>query len=538
MVQTKIQDLLSYPTRFDMTQPPIVSPEIPVSPPAKKKGLNFPTAFTVLFIILILSELMTFFIQPGKFSTLKYDGDAKNFVITKADDTTETLPATDATLEKLKIKIPAKSFTEGDINKPIAVPGTYMAVERPKKTLIDSVLNIINAPIKGIYNGQDVITFVLIIGGAIGVLYATGTFEAGVAALGRATKGREFLLIAIITTLISIGGTTFGMAEETIAFYPFLIPVFLAAGFDAMVCIAAIYVGSSVGSMFSTVNPFATVIASASAGVNFMGALTPRLIGMIIGTVMAIWYITRYANRVNKNPSESLLADQRAEIDAKFLGDGKQVAPEFNGMRKLLFITFIATFGVMVWGVSKAGWWFGEMTALFLGAAILFGLIYRMREKEWVDKFVAGAADLIGVALIIGLARGVNEILSGGMISDTILNGLTDMVNGMNGSVFAIMMMVVYFILGFFVPSSSGLAVLSMPIMAPLADAVNVPRDIVVSAYQYGLGIMGFITPTGLILASLALVDVTYDRWLKFIMPFLGMITALAIVMLVVQSMM
>ena len=143
---------------------------------------------------------------------------------------------------------------------------------------------------------------------------------------------------------------------------------------------------------------------------------------------------------------------------------------------------------------------------------------------------------LVGVALIIGLARGINILLDGGQISDTILFNLSQAVSGMDGSIFSIVMMVVYVVLGFFIPSSSGLAVLSMPIMAPLADAVNLPRDVVVSAYQYGQGIMAFITPTGLILAALALAGVSYDRWLKFALPLLGMVTAFAVVMLVIQA--
>ena len=159
-----------------------------------------------------------------------------------------------------------------------------------------------------------------------------------------------------------------------------------------------------------------------------------------------------------------------------------------------------------------------------------------MGEKDAVNHFVAGAADLVGVALTIGVARAVNLIMDNGLISDSILYSTTQLVDGMNGGIFAIIMLLVFSVLGFFIPSSSGLAVLSMPIMAPLADTVGIPREVVVSAYQYGQGLMAFITPTGLILVTLSMVDVTYDKWLKFIMPLMGIIGVFAAIMLTIQA--
>jgi uncharacterized ion transporter superfamily protein YfcC len=176
------------------------------------------------------------------------------------------------------------------------------------------------------------------------------------------------------------------------------------------------------------------------------------------------------------------------------------------------------------------------MTALFLVVGVILGFISGMGEKEFVNKFIAGAGDLIGVALITGVARAINLIMDNGLISDSILYYSSNAVSGMNSSIFMIVMLLIFIILGFFIPSSSGLAVLSMPIMAPLADAVGLPRDVIVSAYQYGQGLIAFITPTGLVLATLAMVDVTYDKWLKFIMPLLGYIGVFSAVMLLLQA--
>ncbi|MEW8956675.1 YfcC family protein [Clostridium sp.] len=498
-----------------------------------KKKRSFPTAFTVLFIVLIAVAILTYIIPAGAYSKLKYEGEKKVFSITKPDGSVEEKPGTQDTLDELGVKVNIEKFTDGSIYKAVAIPGTYEEVKSNPQGVID----VIKAPIKGVYDTIDIIMFVFIIGGVIGVLNSTGSFDAGMASLSRATKGREFLLIVVVTSLISLGGTTFGLAEETIAFYPILVPVFMAAGYDAIVCIAALYMGSSIGTMFSTVNPFSSVIGSNAAGIDFTQGLTIRAVGLIIATIITIIYIIKYGKKIKLDPRKSLIYDQKEEITEKFLkGYDPNNVPEFNGRRKLMLIIFTLAFGVMIWGVSSKEWWFTEMTALFLVVGIIIGAISGMGEKAFVDKFVAGAGDLIGVALTIGVARAINLIMDGGLISDTILNASSEAVTGMNSGIFVIVMLIVYIVLGFFIPSSSGLAVLSMPIMAPLADAVGLPREVIVSAYQYGQGLMAFITPTGLILATLAMVDVTYDRWLKFIMPLMGYIGILAAVMLLVQS--
>ena len=234
----------------------------------KKKKFSFPTAFTVLFIVLILDCVLTYVFPAGSYAELQYDAagtGANEFTLTQPDGEQKILPATQKTLDELGISTDIEKFTNGDINKPIGIPGTYEKVEQNPQ----GIGAFIKSPIDGVYDSIDIILFVLIIGGVIGILDYSGAFNAGIAALSRVTKGREYILIVVITILIAAGGTTFGLAEETIALYPILIPVFLAANYDALVCIAAIYMGSSIGTMMSTVNPFSVVIASNAAGINF-----------------------------------------------------------------------------------------------------------------------------------------------------------------------------------------------------------------------------------------------------------------------------
>lgn len=499
----------------------------------KKKKLSFPSCYTIMLIVLVLVMGLTFIVPAGKYATLSYDASSDLFTVTAPNGDTTTHDATQDTLNELGVKINLEKFTDESIWKPVGIPGTYENIETEKKTFIGSCVELLNAPIQGIYEGIDIIAFILIIGGLIGVVNNTGAFAAGIGSLSRNLKGKEIWLIVIVTSLISLGGTTFGLAEETIAFYPILIPIFIAAGYDALVGIAAIYLGSCIGTMASTVNPFSTIIASDTAGINWTTGITMRLLMLILGTAVCIIYIVRYAEKVKKDPSKSLIYSQKKELEDQFLSNyDEENIPEFNIRRKLILIIFAGAFGVMIYGVSKLGWWFGEMTALFLGVTIIMAFLAKLSEKEFVDEFVQGAADLLGVALLVGLSRGITIIMDNGLISDTILYYATNLVDGMSNVLFSTVMFFIYSVLGFFISSSSGLAVLSMPVMAPLADVVGVGRDVIVNAYQYGQGLISFITPTGLVLASLALVNVTYDKWIKFVMPLVGIIAVLAIVML------
>lgn len=494
-----------------------------------KKKLMFPTAFTVLFIVLILAAGLTYLVNAGAYAKLVYDLDNQVFIETFPDGTTRELEGTQKTLDELGVSSDIAKFQEGSINKPIAVPGTYEKVKANPQGIRELLL----APIQGVYDSIGIILFVFIIGGVIGIINESGAINAGIAALSRVTKGHEYMLIVFVTFLVALGGTTFGLAEETIAFYPILMPVYLAAGYDAIVCIAAIYMGSSIGSMFSTTNPFSVVIGSNAAGINFTQGVSFRLIGLAVGFIITTLYIVRYANRISKNPEKSLVYDLSDEMNEHFKKESKEV--EFTPRRIMILIIFILSFVVMIYGVANLGWWFEEMTALFLVSGVIIGIFAGMGEKIFVNTFIAGAADLMGVGLVIGIARSINIILENGLVSDTILYGLSTMVSGMNRNIFVILMMFVFMILGFFIASSSGLATLAIPIMAPLADAVNVPRDVIITACIFGQGLMSFITPTGLILASLEMVHVTYNKWIRFVLPLLALITILAIFILLLE---
>lgn len=493
--------------------------------------MRFPTAHTVLLIIAALVALLTWMIPAGQYDRLSYDAPSHQFIYSTVEEQ-RSYPATQETLDELNVQIPLDKFVQGDIWKPVGVPDTYHHLDPAPQGL----MALLQSPIKGIMEAVDVILFVLILGGFIGVVNASGAFDAGVSWLSGRLKGREALLIIVISTLIAIGGTTFGLAEETIAFYPILMPVFLAAGYDAIVALGAIYIGSSIGTMCSTVNPFSAIIASDAAGLNWTTGLNGRLVMWLLGLLICLWYVIRYAERVRKDPSMSIIFDQKKQIETMFLHqDARTQDIQFTWNIRCILLVFMFSFVLMIYGVSRLDWWFIEMTTLFFVSAIVIGVIARMKEGDYVDHFIQGANDLLSVALIIGLARGITVLMDDGMISDTLLYYMTQVVHAMPKGLFINIMMLLYGALSFFIPSSSGMAVLTMPILAPLADVVGVGREHVVNAYQYGMGLMAFITPTGLILASLTMVKVGYDKWLRWVMPLLIILTVFTMVFLTIS---
>ena len=490
------------------------------------KRFKFPNPFTVLYIIIILSALATWLMHSGAYDTLSYNADNQTLVIHQESGNV-SLKATQKSLDSLKLKIELSKFEEGKIRRPVSIPGTYHELDSEPQGL----MAIIYAPLRGIYESIDIILFVLIIGGFIGVFTLSGAFDKGIGYLALRLKGREKWLIIILMILIAVGGTTFGMQEETIAFYPILVPIFLAAGYDLLVPVAAIFCASSMGIMGGVLNPFGTIIASDAAGVSWTVGLYSRLAMLIIGLVISIIYVVRYGERVKKNPEKSLLNGQNIKNPFSSIKVDKSIS-SLNSKTKLLLTLFALTFLIMIYGVSSLGWWFEEMTALFLVGAIILALIQRIGDDTFVKAFITGAKDLLGVAFIIGVARGITIVMNDGKISGTILNYASDAVSGTSGLLFLPVLMIVFFVLTLFISSSSGLALVSMPIMGALANIVGVPSEEIVNAYLFGFGLMTFVTPSGLILPSLSMVNVSYGTWLKFVWPLMAILGVVGVAIL------
>jgi len=491
------------------------------------KKRKFPTAQTILLVIAAFVALLTWIIPSGKYDSLLYNKSDNTFIIESKGNKT-SIPANQKTLDQLNIKIPLENFTTGAIYKPISIPNTYEKVEPNPQGFFEFV----KSPIKGIIESADVIFLVLFIGGLIGIMNLTGAFDAGILWLSTVLKGREYILIILTTSLIALGGTTFGLAEETLAFIPILIPVFIAAKYDAMVAIACIFLGTSVGTMCSTTNPFSTIIASDSAGINWTTGLNERVMMFCICTTVSILYILRYAKRVKNDATKSIIFDQKQEMEKLFGVTKESIAIKLTHRLRIIIFIFSACFILMVIGVSMLDWWYPEMAAIFFIGSIIIGIVAKINESDFVNAFSKGAGELLGVAFIIGIARGISILMKDGGISDTVLYSTTAFTEGMNKSVFTNALFFIYNGLSFFIPSSSGMAVLSMPIMSPLADTVGIGREVIVNVYQFGMGVFAFINPTGLILATLGIAKIGFDKWLKFVWPLVLVLTLITMVFL------
>ncbi|MBK6379827.1 MAG: YfcC family protein [Chitinophagaceae bacterium] len=382
----------------------------------------------------------------------------------------------------------------------------------------------------------DIILFCLIIGGFMFVFNETGAMTKGITWLAYSMKGREHWLIAILTVVFSFFAASYGMAEEALVFYPILVPLFLAAGYDLLVPLAIIFGGTSIGCLPAFSNPFSVIIASNAAGINWMDGLTERLVLWVIVTAILVWYILRYAAKIKKDPTASLVHKIDGEVKSLYevnIGN-ETTTPKLDWKTKLLLFIYIATFLTMIGGVVFLGWWTTEMSALFLGSSILLAVITRLNEKIFIREFIKGAESLLSVAFIIGVARGVTIVLNEGHVSDSILYYTANMVQGIQPAFFILGLLFFYVVFSIFIQSSSGMAVLTMPIIGALAILVNVPGREIVNSYMYGMCLMSFLAPTGLILPSLAMVNISLKTWFKFITPLLILLTIICMVALVI----
>jgi len=488
---------------------------------------KLPSPITILFIVIIIAAIATWLLPAGEYNTLAYNNNS--FTVTSATGD-KTLPATQHTLDSLKILITLDKFKSGDIFKPVAIPGTYHRLQSNKQGVFD----IIQAPVKGLIDSSDIIFFLLFIGGFIAVFQYTGALEQGLDFLSYKMKGQEAWLIITITFFFSFCGAAEGMAEEGLAFYPILIPLYLAAGYDLMVPLAVIFAGTNIGNMASFSNPFSVVIASNAAGINWTDGIVERIIFFVVITVILIWYIVRYAQKVKKNPAISLIYRLDGNVKSPypaFENEGERDV-KLEPKNALINFIFLATIGIMIGGFIS-GWSMTEATALFLVSSVLIAVIGRISESIFIGKFLEGAKSLMSVAIIVGIARGVTFIMNDGHISGTLLYYSAGLVGHMPAVAFILMMLVLYMVFTLFISSSSGMAVLTMPIFGSLAVIVGVPAKEIVNAYMFGMGIMGLVTPTGIMLPSLDIAHVSLKAWLKFVWPLMAILLLVTIGFLV-----
>ena len=436
------------------------------------------------------------------------------------------------------------------------------------------------APILGFADALPVCLFVMILGGFLGMMTETGALDNGIAVLVQKLKGNEIMLVPVLMLIFSLGGTTYGMCEETVPFYALLAATMMAAGFDPMVGAATVLLGAGCGCLGSTVNPFAVgaaVDALTGVGIEVNQSI---IIGLgavlwIVTTAMSIVFVMNYAKKVKADKGSTILSMQELkdaeEAHGKAASDvHKEV--KLTGRQKGVLIAFAFTFVVMIvgfipladlnegvanffdagavydadgnavvqgWSALITGlpigqWYFDEASTWFFLMAVLIGIIGGLSEKQIVNTFITGAADMMSVVLVIALARGISVLMANTGLDVFVLDAAANALAGLSGVIFAPMSFLVYFGLSFLIPSTSGMATVSMPIMGPLAVKLGFSPEVMVMIFSAAIGVVNLFTPTsGAIMGGLALAKIEWTTWLKFA---LKLIVALSVVCAIILT--
>lgn len=382
---------------------------------------------------------------------------------------------------------------------------------------------VLMAPIRGFVEAALIIGFVLIVGGAFGIFQKTKAIDSAIMGLAKAQQTSrlvEVLTIPLFMLLFSIGGAVFGMSEETIPFVLIFVPLALTLGYDSITGVAIPFIGAGAGFAGAFLNPFTVGIAQGIADLNLFSGLQYRLVAWVIITGIAIAFVMRYAAKIKRNPKASVMYEKdekkRQDLDTEEID-------EFDGLsrrHKYVLWTFALGMAVLIVGVLRYHWYIEEIAAVFLATGIAVGVVGKLSIDQLTDAFEDGAKALVGTAIIIGLARGILVVARDGHIIDTMLHSLSSIVENFHPIVSSQMMLIVQTCLNFFVPSGSGQAALTMPIMAPLSDLVGVSRQTAVLAFQFGDGFSNLIIPTSAVtMGVLMLADIPWEKWAWWILP-------------------
>ena len=462
----------------------------------KLSQIKIPNTFTIIFFLLIITAIMTWIIPSGDYQTKMVNG------------------------------------------KEEVINGTFHFVPSNPQ----GIAEILKAPIQGFVDASLIIGLVLIVGGAFSVFQKTQAVDSAILGIANAyqkSRAVRIMLIPVFMTIFSLAGAIFGMSEEVIPFILIFVPLALTLGYDTITGVAIPFVAAGAGFAGAFLNPFTVGIAQNIAGLPLFSGLPYRIIVWFITTATAIAFVMFYAKRIKKNPEKSVT--YKKDIEKKKSIDLSAIH-KFDGLstrHKVVLLVFLAGLAVLIFGVLQYGWFIEELAAVFLITGIAVGIAGKLSAGEITNAFVKGAKDLIGTALIIGLARGILILSSNGKIIDTILFELSAPIASLNPVISSQAMFMVQTFINFFVPSGSGQAVLTMPIMSPLADLVGVSRQTAVLAFQMGDGFSNMIIPTSAVtIGVLTLADIPWEKWAKWILPLEVIFILLGLLLLIPPNLM
>lgn len=438
-----------------------------------KKEFSMPHTYILLVAIAILAAILTYIVPAGSYQREIDSKTGKEYVL-------------------------ADSFNSID-QTPVTPFGVVKAIP------------------KGMNQGSQIIFFILLIGGSFGIIQKTGAINAGIGKIVEKIKGREKLVIPVLVLVFSFAGAVIGCAEELMPFYPIIISLCLALGFDTITGTAIILIGAGAGFAGAFLNPFTVGVAQGIAGLPLFSGMAYRVFCYVVLVSVTIWYIYRYAKKIQKNPQLSVTYE---EDKLKRSKSNIEDIEEFTTKHKWVLVVFALGIICLSYGVMKLGFYITELAAIFIIIGVAGGLVGGLKLNDIANEFVNGAKDMVLGALMVGFATSIMVILTEGNIIDTIIHSMASAIMNLPPALTGVGMFIVQSLTNIFIPSGSGQAAVSMPIMAPIADIAGISRQTAVLAYQFGDGFSNVISPTsGYFMASIAIAGVKWDKWAKWMLP-------------------
>ncbi|MEN8152968.1 MAG: hypothetical protein ABFR75_03025 [Acidobacteriota bacterium] len=459
----------------------------------KKKGIKLPHTLVLIYVIVLMVYALTWIVPSGQF-------------------------------ERQKVGV-------AGMEREVTIPGTFKKVE--KKYLGPDIL--LTAPIKGFSYGALIIAFLFVVGGAFAVIQATGTIDIAIKKLTRTFSRHpkaRMLVIPVLMTVFSLGGSIFGMSEETIPFIMVFVPLAISMGYDSIVGVAIPFLGAAAGFAAAFFNPFTVGIAQGLSGLPLYSGLPYRLFIWVVGTFTVIAFVMRYASKIKKNPKLSPVY----ELDKKriFSGDGKSLdISDWNFRHRAVLQVFLGGIIILILGILILNWYITAIAAVFMGMGIASGLVSKMTPSDIAKNFVTGARDMMNVAFIIACGRAILIVASEGQILDSILYYTSNFISVFPKIVTAQMMFFTQSGINFFIHSGTAQAALTMPVMAPLSDLVGVTRQTTVLAFQLCEFVLPILPTSAVTMGVLGVAGISWEKWARWFMPLMMILIVLSLILLV-----
>ena len=436
------------------------------------KTFKIPHTYVLIFCIVIIAALLTYIVPAGEYARVE----------------------------------------DPNTGRTVVDPNSFTKVERNPVNPFE----VLTAVPRGMIAAAQITFFIFIVAGSFQIITSTGAIEAGIYKVANMLRGKELLLIPIFMFLFSLTGAFLGFAEENIVFIPVAISLARALGYDAIVGMSLVTLGGAVGFNSAMMNPFTVGIAQGIAELPLFSGIGLRFIVWIVLLAVSIYYVMRYAMKIKDKPELSIIAEVELEErkNSTFdIGEDKKLLPSHY----LVFLVLAAGLATIVYGVYKFGWYINEIAGVFLGMGIISGFIGKIGPNKMAQEFINGARGIVFGALVVGIARTILIVLQDGLILDSIIYYLASLISGLPKALAAVGMFIIQSLINFVIPSGSGQAATTMPIMVPLADILGISRQTAVLAFHFGDGFSNTFTPTAsTLMASLSIAKIAYDKWLKY----------------------